>query len=504
MDEQSFQQLLAAAYVLQEHNRQLTVTGVKRDRAQTLARIVETQTLLQSGKLNVAAANQFIAEQAQKITGAAGAIIGLVKEDRLAYEAGSGAADEDVGSSMPLDLCLSAYCLANGEILQCPDVEKDFRLRTDLCRARHVKSLIAVPVYREGRVAGVLELRFSEVNAFEEQDVRTCQLMAGLVTEAVGRATEREWKQVLAAERATMLEALEKIKPQLERLAEPSAKPEVKAEAAPIAQAICRCGNPLADDESFCGLCGSPRAREGSSGDIQNKWASMWPLQPATERTETAGEPATPFESGEPSEAFAPLPAELQEIVARFSSEVEFGREEAPAPILEFTPVSQEAQPSLRIVPTDSASEEITPPSPWTSAAHAREWLESLKPKGARRIWLAKQWHAHRANIYLGSAMLLLIVVLTGWGSRAVPGAGPHPAKLTLFEKALVTFGLAEAPPVPVFQGNPATQVWVDVHTALYYCPGTDLYGKTTDGKVTTQRDAQQDQFESASRKACN
>ena len=43
--------------------------------------------------------------------------------------------------------------------------------------------------------------------------------------------------------------------------------------------------------------------------------------------------------------------------------------------------------------------------------------------------------------------------------------------------------------------GNPDTQVWVDVHTALYHCPGSELFGKTPDGKLASQRDAQQDQF---------
>lgn len=499
LDEESFQQLLAAAYVLQQHNSQLSAAEVKPDRAQTLARIVETQTLLQSGKLNVAAANQLIAEQAQKITGAAGAIIGLVKEDQMAYEAGSGTASEDVGLRVPLDSCLSAYSVANAEIVQCADVEKDFRLRTDLCRARQVRALIAVPVYREGKVAGVLELRFAEANAFEEHDVRTAQIMAGLVTDAVGRATEREWKQLLAAERATMLDALEKIKPQLERLAEPAPKPEAKTEASPIATAVCSCGNPLADDESFCGLCGSPRTREEASTDVQNTRASMWPLQPAG--TDGSFESAQPFGSGESGDGFTPLPAELQEIVARFASEAEFGDEPVAASMPGPVPASLGAGASLRIVPSEGVPEEIAAPSPWTSATRARNWLESLQPRSARRIWLAKQWQAHRANIYLGSAVVLLIVVLTGWGSHSASNAGK--GRLTLFEKALVTMGLAEAPPAPVYQGNPTTQVWVDVHTALYYCSDADLYGKTADGKFATQRDAQQDQFEPASRKAC-
>jgi len=63
--------------------------------------------------------------------------------------------------------------------------------------------------------------------------------------------------------------------------------------------------------------------------------------------------------------------------------------------------------------------------------------------------------------------------------------------------------GLAEAPPAPEYKGNPNTQVWVDLQTALYYCPGADLYGKTAKGKYSSQQDAQLDQYEPASRKAC-
>jgi hypothetical protein len=79
----------------------------------------------------------------------------------------------------------------------------------------------------------------------------------------------------------------------------------------------------------------------------------------------------------------------------------------------------------------------------------------------------------------------------------------PAEAQLTSFEKLMVNLGLAEAPPVPVNLGNPDRQVWVDLHTALYYCPGSELYGKTAGGRYETQRSAQLDQFESAARKAC-
>ena len=99
-----------------------------------------------------------------------------------------------------------------------------------------------------------------------------------------------------------------------------------------------------------------------------------------------------------------------------------------------------------------------------------------------------------------GSAGLIFHVLNRGAKrSQLFEGAGDYAA----FENLLVGLGLAEAPPAPSYMGNPDTQVWVDVHTALYHCPGSDLFGKTPDGRLTTQRDAQQDQFEPANRKAC-
>jgi hypothetical protein len=68
----------------------------------------------------------------------------------------------------------------------------------------------------------------------------------------------------------------------------------------------------------------------------------------------------------------------------------------------------------------------------------------------------------------------------------------------------LISLGIAEAPPTPEYAGNPQTKVWVDLSTALYYCQGSEFYGKTPKGKFTSQQDAQQDQFEPAGRKPCD
>ena len=113
----------------------------------------------------------------------------------------------------------------------------------------------------------------------------------------------------------------------------------------------------------------------------------------------------------------------------------------------------------------------------------------------------------HRGDISVAVSVVVLLVVLSGWGIRSTRygygRATPPQPSLSLFERTLVGLGLAELPPTPVYTGNPNVQVWVDLHTALYYCPESDLYGRTAGGKFETQRDAQLDQFEPAGRKNC-
>ena len=59
-------------------------------------------------------------------------------------------------------------------------------------------------------------------------------------------------------------------------------------------------------------------------------------------------------------------------------------------------------------------------------------------------------------------------------------------------------------PPQPVKDmGNPDVKVWADLHTALYYCPGSKQYGHTSKGKYLTQKEAQDSAFEPALRIPC-
>jgi len=596
LDEASFQQLLSAAYVLQEHNDRLRAKEFHGDFAKNLAAIVETQKLIQTLQLDLAAAADLVAERVQKITNASGTAIGMIEKGELFYRAGTGSAAVDRGKRMAPDSAMSADCLSKGCALHYADVTADPQARAELFREREVKAFIAVPVYHAGQVAGVLELRFAQTNSFREADLRTAELMAGLLSEAMVTAARMKWKEALASERQSMLEALERIKPQLERLGAESPMLDEAVATSPASPVrppaglksetfVARSGDTCSvcgsdffgANESFCGICGTARPVAPAGRDtinkevlskVQSKTDSPW-LVPYGQDDPPNGNSgvASVLEEGAGARASA-VPASLTDLIAPVATQqsgaADVEKDKTPksaaaalnqsvveghlAPLTEpsFMPASEpgsisgsgsnqalaqfvpsvenqaalaQGRNSLRIVPADLT----TPPAkvqpyPWGSAKKAQQWLETVRThQGPSAQWLAQQWQRRRANIYLALAALILLIVVSGWGIRpaatavagnaspAVKGqhqAPPQPT-LTLFEKLLVNLGLAEAPPAPSYLGNPDTQVWVDVHTALYHCPGSDLYGKTADGKFATQRDAQQDQFEPANRKAC-
>jgi GAF domain-containing protein len=564
LDEASFQQLLSAAYVLQEHNDRLRAKGSHADFAENLSAIVETQKLIQTLQLDLAAASELVAERIQKVTNASGTAIGILEKGELFYRTATGSAAIDGGTRVAPDSALSRDCLSKGSALNYPDVTSNLHVRADLFRSRNVKAFIAVPVYHAGQVAGVLELRFTRPNSFRETDLRTAELMAGLLSEAMVTAARMKWKEALASERQSMLEALERIKPQIERLgneslsladvrtAQPPSlgeRPVGKRETSAQVAATCAvCGTDFFDEsESFCGTCGAarpvaPRPIVVPSADVSTKTDPPSWLIPYGQENPTHGIAAEPLSAESvmaresPASSSELSAATAQNIVATQTepdakpgshSGPETPTESAsplPLPSTQFQQPALTGADSLRIVPAEPAPvdpfapEDKLQPYPWGSAKKAQQWLETVKThQGPRAEWLAQQWQRRRANIYLVMAAVILLLVISGWGIRPAgttaagnaspaqstqPQAPPQP-QLTLFEKLMVNLGLAEPPPAPVDLGNPEAQVWVDVHTALYYCSGSELFGKTADGKFTTQRDAQQDQFEPANRKAC-
>jgi putative methionine-R-sulfoxide reductase with GAF domain len=611
-DEQTLAKLLEAAYVLQEHNREMLEMELRldlkpdhleqnqlekdqlekylleaeksslsssrpsapqspqgqppasSDYTSTLAEIVSTQHQIQFRHLELDDAMSLVVERVIQIARASGAMVGILNGKKVQYRAASGLT-LPVGTEVPMEKALCFPCLQTGQVFRCPDVHQDDHLDTEECRWRGIQSLVAVPIFQDGEVAGGLELYYPNPRAFTDHDVHTCQLMAGLVTEALARDREVSLKKSLASERAVMLHALEKLQPNLAALVDVSAAKDTaaKAPARPTAKSTsavaCRkCGHHLVGEEQFCGNCGMPRSGDYEPPSMQSKVASLWHMQEAMKKAASApaakDEPAPdepmatqtdpvslPSPTGSLEKCLpdfltaAPLPPEKKtesipldepQVSAEFEDSVFSDLEVPPAPApVALVPTGELKEELKELEPTALAPER---PAAWSSAASARAFLEQLASAN-RPGTLAQLWNTHRGDIYLGIAVILVICVI-GWGVRSshsgsatgntaaaanhhkpatatIPAPAPAPAPdagLSPFDRLLISLGLAEPPAPPEYKGNPETQVWVDLHTALYYCPGADLYGKTAKGKFASQRDAQLDQFEPAYRKACD
>ncbi|HWW16014.1 MAG TPA: GAF domain-containing protein [Candidatus Dormibacteraeota bacterium] len=559
LDEQTFEKLLEAGYVLQEHGRKMRELEARmeshserlrqqesanqaplpirkpaseetsrsdRDYTLTLAEIVEAQRQIQVRHLDLDKAMAVIAEKVARIAGATGAGIGILNEKMVRYRGGAGAPALPLGTEVPLSTAVCAASVRTGQVIRSEDVNTELLFDPEPCRERGILSLVAVPIYHDGDIVGGLELYFDSVRGYAEQDIHTCQLMAGLVTEAIGRDADSKVKKSMAAERSTMLAAIEKLKPNLAALSEDqsaaAAKTSAWASAATAAKSPCwKCGNALLAEEQFCGTCGAPRDSNSEPSSMQSKLASAWLMQQSQQNSTAApSNGAThPLDTPLPPDLDQPHPLSATSFAA---SADEDAMPAAPRPSESQFDYEETLGDHEGKIEADSTAlvkpqqEDVV----WSSAAKARNFLEKLAGTRTPNP-VVRFWNSRRGDFYLAVAVILVVAVIrwgiwsnhavgaTSHGTAVSGSANPHKqpapdADLSTFDKLLVSLGLAEAPEPPKYNGNPDTQVWIDLQTALYYCPGSDLYGKTPKGRVSSQRDAQLDQFEPADRKPCD
>jgi len=503
LDEASLEQVLAAAYVLQQHNDSLRAQDPRLDSGWILTQVAETQSLLRAGGLEPKAATKLIADRLRAMTDSAGVSISLTTNGILRCIAESGTAAKVPGSSLASHSLVATERLRNGRVFQSADAQKDIRLDIAACRELGVRGLLAAPIQQLGEIAGLVEVRWTKPDAVHECDVHTCQLMAGLVTEVL----ERQDNSAARAAAALVVDH----EPSLSQWAteeEPVRIPEadgppvpadeeppsrttpsgVLSDSAPeparpadVLAAQCRvCGRSFLANEAFCGICSMPRVAGAPSEDLQSKWASLWYMQQAQEILDERGESA----ESQPAEA-SHLEPQTRESIS-WQEQGDEQQEESvwrhPEPVVDSVPKNHEPASTVSL---DYAA--ISPPS----------WDDMIRAAWKRGSEMVYQRLGRRGAVS-ALALLLLLAVWSAWPASAS-------SHLTWFESVLVELGLAQVPSrTPAAPtGNPNVRVWVDVHTALYYCPGSDLYGKTPGGQFESQRSAQQDQFEPATGTVC-
>jgi putative methionine-R-sulfoxide reductase with GAF domain len=124
---------------------------------------------------------QAILQEARERTAATGAAIALSTEDALCCRASTGYPAPEVGTRLQAGISLTRLCLATGEILLCNDTKTDRRVDPKLCKEEGIQSVLILPIKRNAKVVGVLEVLSTSPNAFNQHDATVMSKLADRV-----------------------------------------------------------------------------------------------------------------------------------------------------------------------------------------------------------------------------------------------------------------------------------------------------------------------------------
>lgn len=526
LDEGSFQQLLAAAYVVQQHNDSLWARKPQISTARLLSEIAELQSMLELSALDVSTLGKKISERLLEITAATGVSLSLISDGFLDCIAEAGVPVKIPGSSVASHSLVATERLKSGDVFESSDARRDMRLDGGICSSLGIGALVAAPVVRAGHLAGLIEVRWARARAFDETGLLACRLIASLAGEILeGRRSGQKSSPVFqpappkeefqpagisdlpGTESSGVADevVLQPGEPEPVATAVPVDTQPAKLEvvhtdpevdvvgtAAPAPEASeatetqlgpsyavfpevesCRvCGRAFGADEAFCGHCSMPRVASKPSQQMQSKFASLWFM-------------------GKAKEALAEENAEARQSSPAFSekamvSAVSATSETAPP---EFAPADTDVRQAPR---SDHVSYFEPTPAERNYASEVQFWERAATAASASQ----SSFHKIRGK----DALLGLLAVVLAVG---VISAWPRSnGQLTWFQSMLVRGGMARHS-VPGFAGNPAIRVWVDQRTSSYYCPGSEPYGNTPAGYYTTQLEAEQAHSQPASGLVC-
>jgi hypothetical protein len=197
-DRESFQSLLAKAFVVQEI---LTDARPPAGDAPPLARV---------GKLELNDATHLIADRARNVANATGVAIGVLIGDQLFYRAGTGSAADLVGRKVMARLSVSTNADARREILRVDDAQREHGVGAAICRQFEARSLLILPIYQNRGLVGVFEVFFAEAHTFLEREIFTYQLMIRVIEETMACSVVSEQKNIQFTEWPNVAQVLER------------------------------------------------------------------------------------------------------------------------------------------------------------------------------------------------------------------------------------------------------------------------------------------------------
>jgi TonB family protein len=130
-----------------------------------------------------------IVEQACLATGASGAALVLERDGEWVCRASTGGTAPQLGARLNAESGLSGACVKTLTVQRCDDAQNDPRADVEACRTLGVRSVIILPMLKNGQLAGIFEAFSTLPSRFGERDERTLEALARRVLRNLERAS---------------------------------------------------------------------------------------------------------------------------------------------------------------------------------------------------------------------------------------------------------------------------------------------------------------------------
>lgn len=167
------------------------------DEATVNSALEDVKRKLLTGDMDLAEFMELIVNQIKELTSASGVVVEIVDNDEMVYRAANGTVKDHIGLRLKAENSFSGLCVKTLQVLICHNCETDDRVNKEACRKVGAKSMVVVPLMNTLNrkfALGVLKIVSSEPNAFNDDDVKTLQLMARFLATALTNQMLKEVK----------------------------------------------------------------------------------------------------------------------------------------------------------------------------------------------------------------------------------------------------------------------------------------------------------------------
>jgi GAF domain-containing protein len=141
---------------------------------------------------DVDAVLQLVTERALTLTGASGAALAFLTEDKMICRARAGEPAPPLGTPVNVKEGLSGECVRSDLLVSCEDTENDPRVDPEVCRTLGIGSMMAAPIVSYLRVVGLLEVFSPHPRGFAKVHEAVLDRLVEIIPKAHRENTQSE------------------------------------------------------------------------------------------------------------------------------------------------------------------------------------------------------------------------------------------------------------------------------------------------------------------------